>query len=158
MFEYLNCKRKVKIDIKYHWFLLLSNLYNIAFLNAGACKTINWLICLFFYIQITGLNRVILTAHQFGVSTDRLALWYYGDKLKAIMTANKKKPWPGSEAIVISLHTMLYTVCCVLFFALWNLHLLNILPIFKMVWDTLQYLRNYSKFWLHQFFINFQNL
>nr|XP_022296720.1 uncharacterized protein LOC111106357 [Crassostrea virginica] len=41
-------------------------------------------------LRITGLNQVILTAHQLGVSTDRLALWYYGDKLKAIMTANKK--------------------------------------------------------------------
>lgn len=40
--------------------------------------------------RITGLNRFILIAHYLGVSTETLALWYYGDKLRVVMAANKK--------------------------------------------------------------------
>lgn len=40
--------------------------------------------------RITGLNRLILFAHYLGVSTETLALWYYGDKLRVVMAANKK--------------------------------------------------------------------
>ncbi|XP_062622236.1 uncharacterized protein LOC134283772 [Saccostrea cucullata] len=52
----------------------------------SACRWRKWGL-----IRITGLNRVILQAHYLGVSTETLALWYYGDKLRSVMAANKKK-------------------------------------------------------------------